>query len=72
MRTIKTLREAQSLTQQELANAIGVTRQTITAWEAGVQRPRLYLPQVQELCRILCCDVKEIDVEERNNAETET
>jgi DNA-binding XRE family transcriptional regulator len=63
MRTIKTLREAQSLSQQQLADAIGVTRQTITAWETGVQRPRLYLPQVTELCRLLCCRTEEIEVE---------
>jgi DNA-binding XRE family transcriptional regulator len=70
MRTIKSLREAQSLSQGDLAEAIGVTRQTITAWETGMQRPRLYLPQVKELCRVLNCDVVDIDVDERH-AETE-
>jgi DNA-binding XRE family transcriptional regulator len=66
MANIKALREAQLLTQDSLAAAIGVTRQTVTAWETGIQRPRLYLPQVKELCRVLRCNIADIEVECRD------
>jgi DNA-binding XRE family transcriptional regulator len=68
MRNIKALREAQQITQQELAEAIGVTRQTVTAWEIGTQKPRLYLQQIKELCRVLNCDLVDIDVEQKGGA----
>ena len=34
------LREAADMTQEELADAIGVTRQTVSNWEMGVRTPR--------------------------------
>ncbi|MEU6244836.1 helix-turn-helix domain-containing protein [Streptomyces sp. NPDC047024] len=36
----RALREAAGLSQQEFGNAIGVTRQTISHWEAGRYSPR--------------------------------
>lgn len=33
------LREAARLTQQEVADAVRVSRPTITSWEAGLRRP---------------------------------
>lgn len=36
----RNLREAAGLSQQELADAIGVTRQAISHWEVGTRTPR--------------------------------
>ncbi|MBT2391635.1 helix-turn-helix transcriptional regulator [Streptomyces sp. ISL-1] len=36
----RALREAAGLTQQEVADAIGVTRAAISQWEAGTRTPR--------------------------------
>ncbi|MFF2384073.1 helix-turn-helix transcriptional regulator [Streptomyces sp. NPDC058108] len=36
----RALREAAGLSQQELGDAIGVTRQTVSHWEAGRYSPR--------------------------------
>ncbi|WP_455362006.1 helix-turn-helix transcriptional regulator [Streptomyces sp. SYSU K21746] len=34
------LREAAGLSQQEIADVIGVTRQAVSHWEAGIRTPR--------------------------------
>ena len=39
MKKIKILREAQHLTQEELANRLGVGRTTVTMWETGSNTP---------------------------------
>ncbi|MFF6939986.1 helix-turn-helix domain-containing protein [Streptomyces lavendulae] len=36
----RALRESAGLSQQELANAIGVTHQAVSHWEAGIRTPR--------------------------------
>lgn len=36
----RALREQAGLTQQEMADAIGVTRAAISQWEAGTRTPR--------------------------------
>ena len=36
---IKELRKKLNMTQQELANAVGVDRVTVARWEAGDKRP---------------------------------
>ncbi|WP_405597600.1 helix-turn-helix domain-containing protein [Streptomyces sp. NBC_01410] len=48
------LRAAAGLTQQELADAIGVTRAAISQWEAGTRTPRgvlldRYVDAIREL-----------------------
>ena len=35
------LREQKGLTQEELANAVGVARQTVAKWESGASTPDL-------------------------------
>ena len=37
---LRSLREAAGLSQQELADAMGVTRAAISHWETGVRSPR--------------------------------
>lgn len=36
----RSIREAAGLTQQDIADVVGVSRQAITAWEAGDRYPR--------------------------------
>lgn len=36
---LKDIREKRKMTQQELADAIGVDRSTVTKWELGVNSP---------------------------------
>lgn len=38
---IKRLRTEKNLTQEQLANAVGVTRATVTQWETGWSQPRM-------------------------------
>lgn len=48
---ISTLRKEQGMTQQQLAEAIGVSNKTISKWECGRGMPELAL--IVPLCHIL-------------------
>lgn len=41
MKSIKIIREAAGLTQEELARAVGVDRVTVANWESGKTEPKL-------------------------------
>ncbi len=47
------LRKELDLTQRDIAEALGVTEQTVRNWEQGKAVPRLTIPQMKVLCRIL-------------------
>jgi putative transcriptional regulator len=41
------------VSQQTLADALGVSRQTVSSWENGHSEPNLTLKQVKKLCELL-------------------
>ena len=45
---IRKLRRMRDISQEELGQAIGVTRQTISKWEADAMRPNV--DNIQSLC----------------------
>ena len=48
---IKTLRREKGLSQEQFAQALHVTRQTVSAWERGLSRPGL--DTLGEIARVL-------------------
>jgi DNA-binding XRE family transcriptional regulator len=54
------LRERVDLTQKQIAEALGVTEQTVRNWEHGRVEPRLTIPQVKTLCRLLQCPLDQL------------
>ena len=59
-RELTRLRKRLGLTQKQVADAVGVTDQTVSNWEAGRFEPRLTISQMQALCRILQCSLDEL------------
>ncbi|WP_055075022.1 helix-turn-helix transcriptional regulator [Pseudanabaena sp. 'Roaring Creek'] len=41
------------VTQDEIANALGVDRNTVSRWELGKAKPKLEVWQVKKLCELL-------------------
>lgn len=56
--SIKAMRMSRNLTQNCLANQIGVARTTVTMWESGAAMPRA--DKLAELAKILSCTVDEL------------
>lgn len=47
---IKTLREANGLTQSEVGNRLGITRSSVNAWEMGISVPStMYIVELAHL-----------------------
>jgi DNA-binding XRE family transcriptional regulator len=59
-RELMRLRKRLGLTQKQVADAISVTDQTVSNWEAGRFEPRLTISQMQALCRVLQCSLDEL------------
>lgn len=53
-------RQALGLTQKQVADAIGVTDQTVSNWERGVHEPKLTLRQVANLCQLTKRNAEEL------------
>jgi DNA-binding XRE family transcriptional regulator len=54
------LREKLELTQKQVADALGVTEQTVRNWEQGKAIPRLTIPQMKILCKLLQLPIEEV------------
>lgn len=63
--SIKTARESKNLTQQYIANELGISRTSVAMWEAGEAMPRA--DKLPELARILGCTIDELFAEESDN-----
>ncbi len=51
--SLKKLRMRQELTQKKLADALGVTQDTVANWERGRSVPKLTVPQFKALLKVL-------------------
>ena len=54
------LRKRLGLTQKQVADAVGVTDQTVSNWEAGRHIPKLYPIQTKALCDLLDLTLDEL------------
>ena len=55
---LKAARAGRDMSQQQLAEAVGVSRQTINAIEKGDYNPTIKL--CLAICRALCCTLDEL------------
>lgn len=55
---IKELRMSANLTQEQLANVLGVNRSAVAMWESGEALPRA--DKLPELAKILGCTIDEL------------
>lgn len=54
------LRRIHDVTQKQVADALGVTIQTVSNWEVGRVEPKLTIRQLKALLRILQCSIDEL------------
>ncbi|MGB7440505.1 MAG: helix-turn-helix transcriptional regulator [Coleofasciculaceae cyanobacterium] len=54
------LRKSRNLTQKQLAEALGVTVQTVSNWEVGRAEPKLTIRQFKILLKVLQCTIEQI------------
>lgn len=58
--TLTRLRQQAGLTQQDLADALGVTQKTISVWEKGSVEPKLSLRQTKIMMEVLHCTFEQL------------
>ena len=63
--SIKTVRESKNLTQQYIANELGISRTSVAMWETGEAMPRA--DKLPELAKILGCTIDDLFAEESDN-----
>ncbi|MEO0409403.1 MAG: helix-turn-helix transcriptional regulator [Cyanobacteria bacterium P01_A01_bin.135] len=54
------MRQSRHLTQKQIADALGITVQTVSNWEVGRAEPKLTIRQFKALLQILDCSVEEL------------
>jgi DNA-binding XRE family transcriptional regulator len=57
-KTLKQLRNAAAMTQDEAAEELGVSHDTISRWESGITQPNA--PQILDICRVYSCKFDDI------------
>lgn len=65
-KNFRRLRKEQNLTQQQVADELGVTRPTYTKWESGVAEPSIYF--IIRLVKILSTDFNTLFMQNESNA----
>ncbi|MBQ8131329.1 MAG: helix-turn-helix transcriptional regulator [Bacilli bacterium] len=55
---LKTLRKRKSLSQEDLAERVGVSRQSVSKWETGEAYPEMN--NILELCKIFHCQINDL------------
>lgn len=58
MKELRRLREKRGLTQEKLANILGVNRTAVTLWETGINKPRADM--LIKLSKILQCSADDL------------
>lgn len=58
--TFMKLRERVGLTQRQVADALGITVNTVSSWETGRNEPRLDFVQTKRLMEIYDCSIDEL------------
>ena len=53
-------RKKLGLTQRKIADALGVTDQSVSEWERGTRKPSLTPKQALEFCRVLDVSIEEL------------
>jgi transcriptional regulator with XRE-family HTH domain len=57
-------RRNRGLTQDDVAEALGISGQSVSNWERGRSVPTLTIDQMKVLCKILNCTLDEIPTTE--------
>lgn len=55
---LQMLRKKNNLSQEELANMLDVTRQSVSKWESGITYPEM--DKLLSLCKIFKCSLEEL------------
>lgn len=52
------LRKKKNLTQEQLAEMLGVNRTTVTLWELGINKPKIEM--IEKLIEIFGCSISDL------------
>jgi DNA-binding XRE family transcriptional regulator len=58
--TFVEIRKRAGVTQQQLADVVGVSKTSVRNWEHGREEPRLFIWQVKALCQSLQCSLDDL------------
>ncbi len=58
LKGLRALRKSKDLSQEELAELLGVSSRQVCRWETGTSKPRLDL--IPEICGVLGCSLEQL------------